>query len=86
MSEERNTPTRTDNLGHEAQNRPFTSFYISDILGEQFDGTQQLMSVEPIPIQVDGTQEGIKEPHLKGTASIISLIFFLGGQVYKVPQ
>ena len=85
MSEKASTPTRIHNLGHETQSRPFTSFYISDILGEHFDDTQQLMSVEPIPLQVDGTQEGIKEPTSKGTGIVISLVFsFLhGGQVYK---
>ena len=82
MSEERSTPAPIENLRHEAQSRPFTSFYISDILGESPDRTRQLVSGERTPLEENGTAEGINEPNLIGTARIIYFVFLSYGVKY----
>ncbi|CAB4018055.1 homeobox MOX-1 [Paramuricea clavata] len=57
MCEDLQTAIRHDVVEHEDQQRRFTSFYISDILGDRSNRPQNLILEESSVFEVDSTQE-----------------------------
>lgn len=77
MCEDIQTATRHDIVEHEDQQRRFTSFYISDILGDRSNGPQDLILEESSVFEVDSTQEKTIELSTKGTIfPSVRLVFF----------
>jgi hypothetical protein len=78
MCEDVQTAIRHDIVEHEDQQRRFTSFYISDILGDRSNGRpHDLILEESSVFEVDSTQERTIELSTKGTIfPSVRLVFF----------